>query len=372
MFLTFYSKNQNITSISFEELMKDPFAKPIKTNPTISKVTIKIDHDYGLKLYNKNKSKFEFPTHIHDSIMDLKIEDHYKHFEIPKKSDPSKKRPIDAPDPLLKNYQSIFKTFIEDILHVLPHNAAHAYVENRSTVTAMQKHYDNESKWFLQIDLKNFFNSITEEFLNRMLYEVYPFRYIDINIYKEMVHLAFLNNELPQGSVLSPTLTNLIMVPIDYQITNLLTNLNKHHYVYTRYADDITISCKQKFDPKEIIAIIESVFNFYNVPFHINNDKTRFGNTSGRNYHLGIIINNHGKDKRGQLSIGHEKNKKFRAMLFNFCTTGQEWEKESVQRMLGLISYYRSIERPFIDKTIAKYNEKFNMDIIRTAKEMIK
>lgn len=372
MFLTFYSTNQNISKISFEELIENPFAKPIKTNPIVNKVTVKINDEYGSKLYNKNKSKFTMPNTIHDDIMNLNISEHYKHFEIPKKSDPNKKRPIDAPDIVLKTYQNLFKTMIEDILHVLPHNAAHAYVEKRSTVTAMQKHYDNKSKWFLQIDLKNFFNSINKEFLNRMLYEVYPFRYIETDTYNEMVHLAFLNNELPQGSVLSPTLTNLIMVPIDYRISELLKNLNKHHYVYTRYADDITISCKQKFDPNEIIAIIESIFEFYNVPFSINEDKTRFGNTSGRNYHLGIIINNHGNNKEGELSIGHEKNKKFRAMIFNFCTSGQEWDKQSVQKMLGLISYYKSIEKPFIEKTIAKYNEKFNMDILKTAKEMIK
>ena len=72
------------------------------------------------------------------------------------------------------------------------------------------------------------------------------------------------------------------------------------------------------------------------------------------------------------MSIGHEKNKRFRAMLFNFCTTGEEWDKHDVQKMLGLISYYKSIEKPFIERTIQKYNSKFNIDIMAKAKQLIK
>lgn len=371
MYLTFYKNVHDKTALSFEEIQLNPYAKLPEKNKDYKIVTITITEEYGQNLYNKRKSLskeiYEITLNNYkDLYNELDTKKHYRHFEIPKKSDPNKKRPIDAPDDYLKNAQLLFKNYIEEELSVLSHNAAHAYVKNRSTVTAMKKHKDNNSRWFLQIDLKNFFNSINGEFLEKMLLEVYPFKFIPRDIFKSIINVSLLNNELPQGSVLSPTLTNLVMVPIDKAITDELHNYNHHHYVYTRYADDITISCKEKFDPKEIIDVIKSIFNRFEVPFKINNDKTRFGSSAGRNYHLGIIINNQNK-----LSIGHEKNNKFRAMLFNFCTTGDQWDVKDVQKMLGLISYYKSIEKPYVITTINKYNNKFNMDIMKKAKSML-
>lgn len=368
MYLTIYS-NTKPHQITFEELLKNPFIKPSDfSKKTLKKVTIPVSDEYAKTLFEKYNltNNLEMISNI---IMkeDYDTNNHYTHFKIPKKSNPHKYRKIDAPDDELGNMQTIIKSYIEDYLKVLPHKAAHAYVEKCSTITAMEKHRDNNSKWYLQLDLKDFFNSINAEWLNKMLLEVYPFKYIDNTTLNTIIKAALLNNELPQGSRLSPTLTNIVMTPIDYDITEALHNYNRHHFIYTRYADDITISCKEKFEPSEIITLILDIFNKWQVPFKINRDKTRFGNTSGRNYHLGLIIN-----KDNKISVGHEKNNKFRAQLYNFCTVGEYWDKHDIQKMLGLISYYKAIEPEFVKKTIEKYNRKFNIDIINKAQNLIK
>ena len=368
IYLTFYSK-QIPKQITFEELLNNPYLSlDIIPKEEQKKVTVTVSKEYGEKLAAKRN--IPKATDLYDDVIkEIKTEEHYRHFEIPKKSDPSKKRPIDAPDELVSGIQTYYKNYIEQFLRVLPHKAAHAYVEKRGTLTAMQQHQKNESKWFLQIDLKNFFNSITGDWLKKMLLQVYPFPFIDETTLDNIIKISLLNGTLPQGSHLSPTLTNLCMMPIDHKITEKLHNYSgsngTHHYVYTRYADDITISCKYKFNPQEIEHIIREIFREFEVPFRINNDKTRFGSSSGRNYHVGLILN-----KDNEISLGHEKNNKFRAMIFNFCTTGAEWELKDVYRMLGLISYYRSIEPNFVTKTLDKYNKKFNMDILQTAKNM--
>lgn len=370
MYLTFYSK-QVPKQVTFEELLMNPYMTSSALPKTdLKKVTTIINEEYGKRLYEK-----KFPIDLKYNLVsellnDLDTSQHYRHFEIPKKSNPHKKRPIDAPDEFLSNIQNIYKSYIEEFLSVLPHKAAHAYVEKRSTITAMQQHQKNESKWFLQLDLKDFFNSINEEFLRDMLMKVYPFPFIPETEFENIIRCSLLNGSLPQGSHLSPTLTNLIMVPIDYQITETLHNYigsnGTHHYVYTRYADDITISSKEKFNPKEIEQVVKTIFHRYKVPFRINEEKTRFGSSAGRNYHVGLILN-----KDNQISVGHEKNNKFKAMIFNFCTTGTEWEIKDVYRMLGLISYYKAIEPDFINKILDKYGRKFNMDILATAKAWI-
>lgn len=364
IYFTFYSRKKP-KQITFEELLNDPYMS-LEAMPKqdLTKITVPITDEYAQRYYEKHTPYKA--TDIYDSIIEtINTAEHYRHFEIPKKSDPKKKRPIDAPDEQVGGIQTYYKEYIEKYLRALPHKAAHAYVEKRGTLTAMQEHQKNLSKWFLQIDLKNFFNSITEEWLKDMLLQVYPFKFIEESTLNNIVKISLLNGTLPQGSHLSPTLTNLIMVPIDHAITEKLHNYNKHHYVYTRYADDITISCKYKFDAREIENVIREVFNEFNVPFKINEEKTRFGSSSGRNYHVGLILN-----KDNQISLGHEKNNKFKAMIFNFCTTGEEWELKDIYKMLGLISYYKSIEPDFVKKILNKYGQKFNMDILAIAKNM--
>lgn len=363
MYLTFYTRKKP-EQITFEDLLSNPFME-VPNNPMgHTKVTTEITEEYGARLAEKRN--IPEASHLYDELIrDIKTEEHYRHFEIPKKSNPRKKRPIDAPDDIIAPLQTYYKAYIEEYLRVLPHKAAHAYVKERGTLTAMQMHQKNTSKWFLQIDLKNFFNSITGEWLKKMLLQVYPFKFIEESTLDNIIKISLLNGCLPQGSHLSPTLTNLVMVPIDHKITEVLHNYNRHHYVYTRYADDITISCKEKFNKGEILGIIERIFREFEVPFRINDEKTRYGSSAGRNYHVGLILN-----KDNQISLGHEKNDKFRAMIFNFCTTGTEWEIKDVYRMLGLISYYKSIEPEFVRKTFKKYGEKFNMDILAKAKAM--
>lgn len=366
MLLTFLT-NTAPRQITWEEILNNPYLTSSTINNDKKRVTKEITKEYADKLWEKRNPGNNIRWDMYKLPEDFKTEEHYRHFQIPKKSNPNKMRQIDAPDEILSTTQTGYKIIIEQQLQVLPHKAAHAYVAKSSTITAMKVHQKNKSKWFLQIDLKDFFNSITEDWLKAMLKQVYPFEYIAEENLNDIIRASLLNGTLPQGSHLSPLLTNLAMVPIDHALTEKLHNLNGHHYIYTRYADDITISCKEKFDPEIILAVIKHIFNTFNVPFRINNEKTRFGSTAGRNYHLGLIIN-----KDNQISVGHEKNQKFRAMIFNFCTVGDEWDVTDVQKMLGLISYYKAIEPEYVKKVLNKYGTKFSIDIEKKAKELIK
>ena len=363
MYLTFYV-NGAPKQLTWDDILNDPYLT-VDTKIERKKITKEIPNTYADRLWKKRNPKLDWAP-IKKLTEDLITEEHYRHFQIPKKSNPNKMRQIDAPDELLGNIQTAYKDYIEMNLQVLPHKAAHAYVKERSTVTAMKEHQKNNSKWYLQIDLKDFFNSIDGKWLKLQLLQVFPFPYIEPDVMDSLIKASLLNGTLPQGSHLSPLLTNLAMIPIDYTLTENLHNYHGHHYVYTRYADDITISCKEKFDPDEILNVIKTVFKTYNVPFKINHEKTRFGSTAGRNYHLGLIVN-----KDNQISVGHAKNQKFRAMIFNFCTVGTEWELHDIQKMLGLISYYKAVEPEFVKKVLNKYETKFNINILEKAKMLI-
>ena len=344
----------------FLSLLNDPINYRYKNNWNIENKTFRIETKYAQNYWEKHKPNIMLPP-----IPCLKddIKNHYYSFKIPKKTNPKKFREIDAPDPILKNYQTYLKNTIEFILHTLPHNAAHAYVQNRSIKTALEIHQKNKSKWFLKLDLKDFFPSHNKEYITKTLKQIYPFAFMfDDDKYKEfinnMIDYALLNNKLPQGTPLSPTLTNILMVPIDYQISKEINNIDNTYYVYTRYADDLLISSKYKFDYKLITNIIHNIFIKNNTPFKINTEKTRFGSSSGKNWNLGLMLN-----KDNKITIGHKNNQKMRAMLNSFCHNYATYSVEEKQHIQGLLAYYKSIEPDYIKYCIDKYNKKFNINI---------
>lgn len=173
----------------------------------------------------------------------------YREFYIPKKSGGLRK--IDAPEPELKDALRRLKTIFEDRFGVLYHTTAFAYIKHRSIVDCVKRHQENESKWFGKYDLSNFFGSTTLEFVMNMFSMIFPFSEIikDERGKKELetaLSLAFFDGGLPQGTPVSPTITNIMMIPIDFKINKTLVDFNKQRLVYTRYADDFIISSNIK------------------------------------------------------------------------------------------------------------------------------
>ena len=86
-----------------------------------------------------------------------------------------KPRRLDAPDEPLMNYLRSVKIFLEQHCKCLPHNSAHAYIRTRSPKTCAQQH--NMNKYFLKLDLKNFFPSCTKDLVKAQLSKIFPLNY---------------------------------------------------------------------------------------------------------------------------------------------------------------------------------------------------
>jgi len=233
-------------------------------------------------------------------------------------------------------------------------------------VDAIKRHQKNESKWFIKLDFSNFFGSTTPEFVMRMLSLIFPFSEIvkhqdGKEELTKALSLCFLNGGLPQGTPISPFITNVMMIPLDHKLSNSLRNFEKNRFVYTRYADDLLISCQYDFDKDKIQSFILDTLKEFSAPFTIKPEKTRYGSRAGRNWNLGIMLN-----KDNEITIGHKKKKHFKAMLDGYVRTkkaGGGWELHDVQVLSGLISYYRMIERSYIDYVLKTYSDKNQFDI---------
>lgn len=287
----------------------------------------------------------------------------YETFYIPKKS--GGLREINAPVPELMTALRNLKTIFEVNMFALYHTSAFAYVKGRCAVDSVKRHQQNESKWFAKLDFSNFFGSTTEDFVIQMFSMIFPFSEIvkredGLEALKKALSLCFLNGGLPQGTPISPTITNVMMIPIDHQLANELRNMDEH-YTYTRYADDILISSRISFDYNGLQEYILGVLKKFNAPFVLKKEKTRYGSSAGRNWNLGVMLN-----KDNEITIGHQKKKIFKAMCCNYICDkkkGVNWDKHDVQVFAGLISYYRMIEKDYIDYVIKHNNEKFGVNI---------
>ena len=293
----------------------------------------------------------------------------YHTFHIPKSS--GGLRRIDAPLPELMNALRELKTLFETQMFALYHTTAFAYVRGRSTVDAIKRHQRNESKWFLKLDFSNFFGSTTPAFVLDMMSRIFPFSEITKypagrDALSKALSLCFLNGGLPQGTPISPFITNVMMIAIDHRISNSLRNFDNRSFVYTRYADDLLISCKIDFNKDNIQKFVIDTLMEFNAPFSIKPEKTRYGSAAGRNWNLGLMLN-----KENQITIGHKRKKEFKAMLDNFMrdrSTGNGWDRHDIQVLGGLISYYRMVEKDYINYLLKQYGEKHGADIEKCIK----
>lgn len=296
--------------------------------------------------------------------------DLYSIFQIPKAS--GGWRTISAPNSELSQCLRELKFIFENNWQVHYHTNAYAYTKNRSTLDCVKKHQSNQSVYFAKYDLHDFFGSTTLDFLMEMLSIIYPFNEVIKNPkgeaeLRKALDLAFLDGGLPQGTPLSPFLTNVFMVPVDYILTKKLMNYNGHSYCYTRYADDFCISSRSNFNAKEVEDLIIKTLTYYNAPFQLNTKKTKYGSNKGKNWILGVMLNGN-----NEITVGHKNKKQFNAGLTNYIMdkkNGKNWSREDVQILQGKMAYYKMVEPSYIDDLVNKYNTKFSIDIITSIKD---
>lgn len=217
----------------------------------------------------------------------------FRTFEIPKKS--GGVRIITAPhDPA---YQWILRILAEMLEHAYtPSDHAMGFVKNRSVKLNAQAH--EGKNYVFNLDLKDFFPSIRQArvcarlqcppfSLNRELATTIAGL---VSMRMELVsptetHVSYV---LPQGSPVSPLLTNAICDSLDHQLAGLARRFG---LTYTRYADDITFSSMHHVYHTEGVFITELHRIIHRQGFTINDKKTRLQKRGTRQEVTGLVVN---------------------------------------------------------------------------------
>jgi len=211
-------------------------------------------------------------------LYDLKDNQKYKYFEIPKKS--GGVRNIYAPIPVLKIIQSKISEYLYSVYK--PTKASHGFCLQRDILTNAKQHFNK--RIIYNLDLKDFFPSINSQRIFGLFKKI-PFN-LDTKTASVLTKICTFNNFLPQGSPTSPVLTNFICRKLDHRLIHLA---RKHYCYYTRYADDITISSTRYKMPNNLIQQTKTII--LEEGFKVNNNKERLENHYRRQEVTGLIVN---------------------------------------------------------------------------------
>jgi RNA-directed DNA polymerase len=378
----------------------DIFGFELTTHP---EMFIRKLHYMTQELNEINQKCNEFLTN-HPTFSKSKMT-HYTKYLIPKER-PGEFREIVAPVGDLKKLQREMYDVIQKTLRIKTHDAAFGYVIGRDNVKNAERHrYGN---YITKLDLKNCFPSITKTFIKAQLLKLEEFAIINIPVAritgeeydlqigdfitnnivigmpKELITykislktfldnillIATLKNELPQGSPLSPHILNLVLVEVDELIKRKVCN-NKNIasklIMYTRYSDDLTFSSTTHINTTELVKVIEEVFTRISAPLTINADKIREIRPRNRCYVTGVKIN-----REHNTTFGHEKKDILKKDLFAVLMSYARGETDHAEArtVFGRLSYLHKIEPAYAKNLIRKYAEKFQIPTIEIYKRL--
>lgn len=176
----------------------------------------------------------------------------YRDVKIPKSTGGT--RTLSIPDPELKSLQAVIASDLQEQLRYKIHKCANAYVPGRSTITNARPHLG--CAVLLKLDIKQFFDSVKREQVRPWILRVLRADALTDRV----VDLVFSERGLPQGAPTSPLLSNLVLRRLDIE---LYQECNRLGAIYTRYADDITISLKEDDSARVryLIKIVEDLLN---------------------------------------------------------------------------------------------------------------
>jgi RNA-directed DNA polymerase len=246
----------------------------------------------------------------------------YARFTIPKKTGGT--RLISAPMPRLKAAQH---WVLEHLLAPLAaHDAAHGFRQGRSIVSNAAPHVG--AKVVINVDLKDFFPTVTfrrvkgvfrshghaESVATVLALLCTEPEVEEVELDGRRYFVALGDRRLPQGAPTSPALTNLLCRRLDRRLEAAAASFG---FVYTRYADDLTLSSQApaRGATAKALNVLRAVVT--SEGFVLHPDKTRVLHRGRRQEVTGLTVNR-------SLGVERAELRRFRALLHQLDARGPE------------------------------------------------
>ena len=251
--------------------------------------------------------------------------DHVQRFEIPKRKE-GKVRVLYAPSGQLKFLHKNLNEYV--FSRYRPTDYAHGFVRKRSVLTNALEHTGSRS--MCHMDIKNFFDNITKNHVQNVLFGSYfmcagckcvgkmKSRLCSPSIYRNLdgqfpelcEELKWFSGQqdegyeslvdmissittyegfTPQGFATSPFIANIVLRKFDLLVGRRMADRG---IKYTRYADDLTFTHAEKGTSaiyRQVHSYVPSILGLFG--FKINQSKTYYLSNKGRMAVCNVVIN---------------------------------------------------------------------------------
>ena len=229
-----------------------------------------------------------------DTYQPLPVRQH----PIPKRDKPGEYRMLGIPAIYDRVCQQALLNRLEPIFEPIFDDASFGYRRGRSPKDALRKVWkeiQSGSEWIVDADLRDFFGSVDHEKLLTLVAQ----RVADgrvLRLIKGMLKagsygrggLFPTERGTPQGGVVSPTLSNILLTPFDRE-------MRLRGYQLTRFADDWVVTCKSAAEARAAMEAAGRILTQLGVELHPQ--KTRIVHVQNGFEFLGY------KSKRGKRKL---------------------------------------------------------------------
>lgn len=181
---------------------------------------------------------------------------------IPKAGKPGEYRLLGIPTIYDRVCQQALLNRLEPIFEPVFDDANFGYRRGRSTHDALRKVWKEIKggrEWIVDADLKDFFGSVSHEKLlalvARRISDGRVLRLVEMMLKAEKFGQGQLfpsERGTPQGGVVSPLLSNILLTPFDWE-------MRRRGYQLTRYADDWVVTCTSVAEARAAIAAAQRI-----------------------------------------------------------------------------------------------------------------
>jgi RNA-directed DNA polymerase len=190
---------------------------------------------------------------------------------IPKPGQPGKFRPLGIPVIYDRVCQQAMVNRLEPIFEPVFDDANFGYRRGRSTKDALRKIWgelQEGCEWVVDADLKDFFGSVDHGKLMTLVSR----RVTDgrvLCLIEDMLKAGYVidgtrvstESGTPQGGVISPLLSNILLTPFDWE-------MRQNGYRLTRYADDWVVTCRSRAEAQAALAAAARILEKLGVTLH--------------------------------------------------------------------------------------------------------
>ena len=280
----------------------------------------------------------------------------YRRYTVPKAT--RGWRIIMHPDPTTKAVQRALmkKVLYADEMHKV-HRAAIAYRPGivDPILHAVKQH--SKYKYHVKADIHDYYPSITSGVLSS-IYELYTSSVQTIVGAYTLARYPGRSYALAIGAPTSPVLSNMVMKAYDESLEKMLEKeFGAESYVYTRYADDMVVSCADEAMSRRVYLIMENQLKtVYSSALVFNQSKYRISKAGQRQMIYGLVISDD-----GNVGIGRGRYRKIRAKTKNMMdmlrSNAGSVDAKAIESLRGCYSHLRRNDRESYGRLLKRFGD---------------